>query len=126
MTKLPHVDNFAGRVQRGIGEQVDISMYTKDEGILQSGDEFVDEAVLDALVGLGISEEHPADERIIRLCNLSARVAVGRVLTSRGFEVTYGSFREPTRVVQVHLPVAPPQFLEAQVEDFIPSERGEV
>jgi len=101
-----------------VGERIDVGVYDANGGSIPAH-RLVSETSADVLRRLGIT----GNRSIELVCNLVARAAIGRLVTSEGFEVTHGTYSRYTERVDVRLRPPEPTVRQAQVTRTEPGEQ---
>ncbi len=117
--EIPYIDNFPDAVTAGIGQEVHIFVIHVETGakvVSESSNHMIGEIIDDVF----LKQRIPDNPELARLCALVARVAVGRLATSQGFEVRYGNYRAPREVVDVELRPLQTEFRQAEVIHTVP------
>ena len=107
--RVPEINNFDIKdlVDLGIGQQVDVSIHDDGPGATgsQSSHHMIMAAIDETFQRLGIN-----DGSLERLCAVVARISVGRLATSQGFDVRLGGYFHPTEILSVNLRPSTPKF----------------
>jgi hypothetical protein len=114
--RVPEVDGHnLGHIETlVVGQLVDVSVHTTgldSRPIAESSDQLVAEATREVLKHLGLE----SDPSLTRVCDLVARVAIGKLVTGEGFEVKHGRFPDYYERVEVQLRPTEPTVRQAQV-----------
>lgn len=101
--EIPRIQNLPDAVLQGVGEHVQVFLRVDDPSmgpIRRSSHEMVRDVVSDMFMKQGVTPNHDLEV----LCVLAARIAVGKIATSNGFDIEFGDYIEPPhKIVRVDL-----------------------
>lgn len=112
---IPKIEQLPESTLLAVGQQVDVFVHDEDPRfgkVAVPSHQLVDQVIADVFAQEGVK----LDSDLTRLCVLIARVTVGRLATSDGFVVKFGSFGEYSEVIDVKLRDPEPVFRNAVVE----------
>jgi len=91
-------------IRTGIGENIHLDIHELDSGVT-GGRVRIDSVRLAREAAVRVMElaGFPDDKDLRRLCAAVAEVAMGRLVTSPGFTVSYGEYFNPREMVRVNL-----------------------
>jgi len=109
-------------VQYVVGEKIDIDLPVKnDEGVVivyRSSRDLIKDTIDDVFSRLGI--DYDTERNLANLSHMVVEACLGRLLKTDGFQISYGGFTDPRRIVNVDLMAAPVIMEAAVVTDIAP------
>jgi hypothetical protein len=110
---LAHTGEFQDIETAVVGERIDVGVYRttgRKGSFSEPAHQLVGETATEVLRRLGYS----GDQSLAMVCGLVARAAIGRLVTSEGFEVRHGTYSDYTERVDVQL--RPPEPIDRQAQ----------
>ena len=113
--EVPEIRSIPAAVLQGVGQEVQVFIHEEDPQIgpvRRSSHDIVSNTIEDVFRREGI----PYNRDLELLCVVVARTAIGKLVTSQGFDIEFGVFYEPpTHATRVELRPSTPTVHQADV-----------
>lgn len=101
--EVPEINDLPTAVLTGVGQETRVWIHSTNERNGRPDRRAAHDMIRDVIEDVFASQGVPNNQDLEKLCVLVARTTIGKLVTSQGFDVEFGPYGEPHKIVQVEL-----------------------